>query len=57
MKVVIVGGSAGGVSASVRLRRLDERTEILLLGRGMDLARDCRSLPDHRTWRSAQGMT
>ena len=34
MKVVIIGGVAGGASAAARLRRLDEKAEILLLERG-----------------------
>ena len=34
MKVVIVGGVAGGASAAARLRRLDETCEIVLLERG-----------------------
>ena len=34
MKVVIVGGVAGGASAAARLRRLDENAEIILLERG-----------------------
>lgn len=34
MKTVIVGGVAGGASAAARLRRLDERSEIVLLERG-----------------------
>jgi NADPH-dependent 2,4-dienoyl-CoA reductase/sulfur reductase-like enzyme/rhodanese-related sulfurtransferase len=34
MKVVIVGGVAGGASAAARLRRLDEKTEIIILERG-----------------------
>ena len=34
MKVVIVGGVAGGASAAARLRRLDEMAEIVLLERG-----------------------
>ena len=34
MKTVIVGGVAGGASAAARLRRLDERGEIVLLERG-----------------------
>lgn len=33
MKVLIVGGVAGGASAAARLRRLDERIEIILLER------------------------
>jgi NADPH-dependent 2,4-dienoyl-CoA reductase/sulfur reductase-like enzyme len=34
MKTVIVGGVAGGATAAARLRRLDERREIILLERG-----------------------
>ncbi len=34
MKVVIVGGVAGGATAAARLRRLDEHAQILLLERG-----------------------
>lgn len=34
MKVVIVGGVAGGASAAARLRRLDEKAEIIMLERG-----------------------
>jgi CoA-disulfide reductase len=34
MKVVIVGGVAGGASAAARLRRLDETAEIILLEKG-----------------------
>ncbi len=33
-KVLIVGGVAGGASAAVRLRRLDENAEIILFERG-----------------------
>lgn len=34
MKILIVGGVAGGASAATRLRRLDEQSEIILLERG-----------------------
>lgn len=34
MKVVIVGGVAGGASAAARLRRLDEHAEILMFEKG-----------------------
>ena len=34
MKVIIIGGVAGGASAAARLRRLNEQAEILLLERG-----------------------
>ena len=34
MKVIIIGGVAGGASAAARLRRLDERAEIIMLEKG-----------------------
>ncbi|MCI8349990.1 MAG: FAD-dependent oxidoreductase [Oscillospiraceae bacterium] len=34
MKTVIIGGVAGGASAAARLRRLDEKAEIVVLERG-----------------------
>ena len=34
MRVVIVGGVAGGMSAATRLRRLDETAEIIILEKG-----------------------
>lgn len=34
MKVIIIGGVAGGASAAARLRRLDEKAEIIILERG-----------------------
>ena len=33
MKVVIVGGVAGGATAGARIRRLDERAEIVIFER------------------------
>ena len=36
MKIVIVGGVAGGASAAARARRLDENAEIVLLERGAE---------------------
>ena len=33
MRVVVVGGVAGGMSAATRLRRLDERAEIVVVER------------------------
>jgi NADPH-dependent 2,4-dienoyl-CoA reductase/sulfur reductase-like enzyme/rhodanese-related sulfurtransferase len=38
MKIVIVGGVAGGASAAARARRLDEHAEIVLLERGPDVS-------------------
>ena len=34
MKVVIIGGVAGGATAAARLRRLDENAEIIVFERG-----------------------
>lgn len=34
MKIVIIGGVAGGASAATRLRRMDEKAEIILIERG-----------------------
>jgi len=34
MKIIVVGGVAGGASAAARLRRLDEKSEIILFERG-----------------------
>ena len=34
LKVIIVGGVAGGASCAARLRRLDENAEILMVERG-----------------------
>jgi len=34
MKVIVVGGVAGGASCAARLRRLDERAEIVMVERG-----------------------
>jgi NADPH-dependent 2,4-dienoyl-CoA reductase/sulfur reductase-like enzyme len=34
MKVLIVGGVAGGASAAARLRRLDENAQIVMFERG-----------------------
>ena len=34
MKIVIIGGVAGGATAAARLRRLDEKAEIIILERG-----------------------
>ena len=36
MKIVIVGGVAGGASAAARIRRLSEQAEIVMLERGTD---------------------
>ncbi len=38
MKVVIVGGVAGGASTAARLRRMDESAEIIILEKGPDVS-------------------
>jgi NADPH-dependent 2,4-dienoyl-CoA reductase/sulfur reductase-like enzyme/rhodanese-related sulfurtransferase/TusA-related sulfurtransferase len=38
MKVIIVGGSAGGASVAARLRRLDEFVEIIMLERSEEIS-------------------
>ncbi len=47
LKVIIVGGVAGGASAAARLRRLDENAEIVLLERGPDVSFANCGLPYH----------
>ena len=45
MKLVIVGGVAGGASAAARVRRLDESAEIVMFERGEDVSYSNCSLP------------
>jgi len=47
MKVVIVGGVAGGASCAARLRRLDEKAEILIVERGPYVSYANCGLPYH----------
>ena len=47
MKVIIVGGVAGGASCAARLRRLDESAEIVLLERGPYVSYANCGLPYH----------
>jgi len=47
MKVIIVGGVAGGASCAARLRRLDEDAEILLVERGPYVSYANCGLPYH----------
>jgi NADPH-dependent 2,4-dienoyl-CoA reductase/sulfur reductase-like enzyme/rhodanese-related sulfurtransferase len=47
MKVVIVGGVAGGASCAARLRRLDETAEILMVERGPYVSYANCGLPYH----------
>jgi NADPH-dependent 2,4-dienoyl-CoA reductase/sulfur reductase-like enzyme/rhodanese-related sulfurtransferase len=47
MKVIIVGGVAGGASCAARLRRLDESAEIIMVERGPYLSYANCGLPYH----------
>jgi len=47
MKIVIVGGVAGGASTAARLRRVDESAEIILLERGPYISFANCGLPYH----------
>ncbi len=47
MKTIIVGGVAGGASCAARLRRLDEKAEILMLERGPYVSYANCGLPYH----------
>lgn len=47
MKIVIVGGVAGGASAAARARRLSEDAEIVLIERGPDISFANCGLPYH----------
>jgi NADPH-dependent 2,4-dienoyl-CoA reductase/sulfur reductase-like enzyme len=46
MKVIIIGGVAGGASCAARLRRLDENAEIVMVERGPYVSyANCGSMP------------
>jgi len=47
MKVIIVGGVAGGASCAARLRRLDENAEIIMVERGPYVSYANCGLPYH----------
>ena len=47
MRVVIIGGVAGGMSAATRLRRLDEHAEIIVFERGKHVSFANCGLPYH----------
>ena len=47
MKVIIVGGVAGGASCAARLRRLDEKAEIIMVERGPFVSYANCGLPYH----------
>src|SRR6185369_353817 len=47
VKVIIVGGVAGGASCAARLRRLDEKAQILMVERGPYVSYANCGLPYH----------
>jgi NADPH-dependent 2,4-dienoyl-CoA reductase/sulfur reductase-like enzyme/peroxiredoxin family protein/rhodanese-related sulfurtransferase/TusA-related sulfurtransferase len=47
MKTIIIGGVAGGASTAARLRRMDEKAEIVLLERGPHISYANCGLPYH----------
>ena len=47
MKVIIIGGVAGGASCAARLRRLDENVEIIMVERGPYVSYANCGLPYH----------
>lgn len=47
IKVIIVGGVAGGASCAARLRRLDEKAEIVMVERGPYVSYANCGLPYH----------
>ncbi len=47
MKIIIIGGVAGGASTAARLRRMDERAEIIMLERGPYISFANCGLPYH----------
>ena len=47
MRVIIVGGVAGGATCAARLRRLDEQAEILMVERGPYVSYANCGLPYH----------
>ncbi|MGB3075126.1 MAG: FAD-dependent oxidoreductase [Chitinophagales bacterium] len=47
MKIIIIGGVAGGASCAARLRRLDEKAEILMVERGPYVSYANCGLPYH----------
>ena len=47
MKVIIVGGVAGGASCAARLRRLNEKAEIIMVERGPYVSYANCGLPYH----------
>lgn len=47
MKIIIVGGVAGGASTAARLRRMDEKAEIIILERGPYISFANCGLPYH----------
>ena len=51
MKVVIVGGVAGGATAAARIRRLDEDAQVIVLERSGYVSYANCGLPDRKSTR------
>ena len=47
MKTIIIGGVAGGASTATRLRRMDEKAEIIIVERGKYISFANCGLPYH----------
>ena len=47
MKIIIIGGVAGGAGTAARLRRLSETTEIIVIERGKDISYANCGIPYH----------
>ena len=47
MKLVVIGGVAGGASAAARMRRLNEDAEIVIFEKGRDMSFSNCCLPYH----------
>ena len=47
MKIVIIGGGAGGASVAARVRRLDEFAEIILIDKSSSISQATCGIPYH----------
>jgi NADPH-dependent 2,4-dienoyl-CoA reductase/sulfur reductase-like enzyme len=56
-KYLIIGGVAGGVTTAARLRRLDEKSEIIVFERGEYISYANCGLPYYIGYHQRQGST
>lgn len=56
MKYLIIGGVAGGATVAARLRRMDEKAEIILFERGKYVSYANCGLPYYIETRSTTGI-